>query len=66
MNTINQCSSNKPMDTNNSDRKNECLTIGRIAPDFTALSTQGPVTEENGFYSFHTPAISRQFEHQNS
>lgn len=31
------------MISKNSDSK-ECLSIGRIAPDFTALSTQGPIT----------------------
>jgi len=30
--------------TNNTTTNRECLTIGRIAPDFTAITTQGPVT----------------------
>jgi len=28
----------------NTSINSPCLTIGRIAPDFTALTTQGPVT----------------------
>lgn len=32
------------INTNNSAKSTECLTIGRIAPDFTAISTQGPIT----------------------
>ncbi len=35
---------NKSMDATNSSKNSGCLTIGRIAPDFTALTTQGPVT----------------------
>lgn len=29
---------------NNTENSRECLTIGRIAPDFTAITTEGPVT----------------------
>ena len=29
---------------NNTVNNKDCLTIGRIAPDFTAITTQGPVT----------------------
>ncbi len=29
---------------NKTNDKSECITIGRIAPDFTASSTQGPIT----------------------
>lgn len=35
---------NNKTDTNTSLKPRECLTIGRIAPDFTAITTQGPIT----------------------
>ncbi|MDD4780985.1 MAG: peroxiredoxin [Tissierellia bacterium] len=31
-------------DSNNGMQSSDCITIGRIAPDFTALSTQGVIT----------------------
>jgi len=38
-------SNNNNISNTTSDTKcRECLTIGRIAPDFTAISTQGPIT----------------------
>lgn len=36
--------SKKIIKLNNIIRSNECITLGRIAPDFTASSTQGPIT----------------------
>ncbi len=32
------------INNNNSNICRECLTIGRIAPDFTAITTEGPIT----------------------
>ena len=32
------------INVNNTIRSNDCITLGRIAPDFTASSTQGPIT----------------------
>lgn len=32
------------INNNNLNTRRECLTIGRIAPDFTAITTQGPIT----------------------
>lgn len=31
-------------DRSNQMNNRECLTIGRIAPDFSAITTQGPIT----------------------
>jgi peroxiredoxin (alkyl hydroperoxide reductase subunit C) len=37
-------SKNSNDNNNNMQINRECITIGRIAPDFTALTTQGPIT----------------------
>ena len=41
---ISNNNSNTIINTISDIRRRECLTIGRIAPDFTAISTQGPIT----------------------